>query len=204
MLTGKEYFYPYFEQSVRTIAQQKIVIDIGTTTKFRKELKPFRKFFRKNYFALDYQAQFCFGSDNVDIDASIYNLPFKDNALDALLCISVLEHLADPCLAAREIYRVLRPQGKVFLTVPFILAEHSKRGDYEDYYRFTESGVKQVFHDFSEIDIVPQGGAAYCRLTMFPFLLRLFKNKIGMKIIQFLDGKTRRKTTPGWMINLKK
>ncbi len=85
-----------------------------------------------------------------------------------------------------------------------MLAEHSKGGDYGDYFRLTEMGVREVFKCFSAIKIVPQGGAVYCRLTMFPFLLRLFVNKIGMKIIRYLDGKTRGKTTVGWMVNLRK
>ncbi len=132
MLKGKEYFYPYFEHSVRSIAQEKIVFDIGTTCKFRKELKPFKKLFKNNYFALDYHMQSRFGPDSVDVDGSIYCLPFKNDCLDAILCISVLEHLADPFQAAREIHRVLRPGGKAFLSIPFMLAEHSKGGDYGD------------------------------------------------------------------------
>ncbi len=65
-------------------------------------------------------------------------------------------------------------------------------------------GVREVFKHFSAVEIVPQGGAVYCRLRMFPFLLRLFENTIGMKIIQYLDSKTRGKTTVGWMVKLRK
>jgi SAM-dependent methyltransferase len=47
-------------------------------------------------------------------------LPFEDAAFDAVLCTEVLEHLVDPLAAAREARRVLRPGGRLLVTVPNI------------------------------------------------------------------------------------
>ena len=45
-------------------------------------------------------------------------LPFSDNCLDTVLCLEVLEHLKDDSAALAEIYRVLRPDGRLVLSVP--------------------------------------------------------------------------------------
>lgn len=45
-------------------------------------------------------------------------LPFDDEAFDAVVCLEVLEHLFAPHPAAEEALRVLRPGGTYFATVP--------------------------------------------------------------------------------------
>ncbi len=55
--------------------------------------------------------------------ASLDNdLPVADANVDAVICDDVIEHLVDPDHAAREMRRVLRPGGHLFLTTPNLAA----------------------------------------------------------------------------------
>lgn len=48
--------------------------------------------------------------------ADIYNLPFKDNSLDLIVCTEVLEHVKNPRMALRELLRVSKKY--LVLSVP--------------------------------------------------------------------------------------
>jgi SAM-dependent methyltransferase len=56
------------------------------------------------------------GAHYVALDAT--RLPFRSESLDALVCSEVLEHIQEDRSALREMYRVLRPGGRLILTVP--------------------------------------------------------------------------------------
>jgi SAM-dependent methyltransferase len=47
-----------------------------------------------------------------------HRLPFADGSLDLVTALDVLEHLQDDHGAARELHRVLRPGGRLVVTVP--------------------------------------------------------------------------------------
>lgn len=52
------------------------------------------------------------------VQASAESLPFKDSAFDAVICIETLEHISEHQRAVEEISRVLRPGGRVVVTMP--------------------------------------------------------------------------------------
>ncbi len=61
--------------------------------------------------------------ETLDVDAdlreaSLYELPYADGEFDALVCLSVLEHLTDLSGALDEFRRVLRPGGVAVLGYP--------------------------------------------------------------------------------------
>lgn len=53
--------------------------------------------------------------------ADARELPFRDNALSAVICSETIEHIPDDSAAIAEIARVLRPHGLLFLTAPNLL-----------------------------------------------------------------------------------
>jgi SAM-dependent methyltransferase len=80
----------------------------------------------------------------VDRVASVYALPFSDGYFANVLCMSVLEHLEDPARAIREMHRVLKPGGRIFVSVPFLFPIHDAPGDY---WRFTKYGLQYLFRE---------------------------------------------------------
>ncbi len=81
----------------------------------------------------------------VDLVGSVYELPFPDASFDRILCLSVLEHLEEPKKAIAEMARVLTPEGKIIVSVPFLFPIHDAPGDY---WRFTPYGLKLLFKDW--------------------------------------------------------
>ena len=49
------------------------------------------------------------------ICADAYNLPFQDNSFSFVFCYQSLHHFPDPKPLIKEIYRVLKPQGHLFV-----------------------------------------------------------------------------------------
>ena len=72
------------------------------------------------------------------------NIPFEDNYFDFIMCTEVLEHCTKPSKLISEIYRVLKPQGRALITVPFIWGEHEIPYDFR---RYTSFGLEKEVKD---------------------------------------------------------
>ena len=58
------------------------------------------------------------GLDNAEVrEASVLSLPFEDNYFDYVVSSGVIHHTPDPKKAFNELVRVLKPGGKLFLSV---------------------------------------------------------------------------------------
>ncbi len=54
----------------------------------------------------------------VAVRGDAYNLPFPDESFDVIIAAEVLEHLHDDARAFAELQRVLKPGGRIAVTVP--------------------------------------------------------------------------------------
>ncbi|MFC1584243.1 class I SAM-dependent methyltransferase [Fibrobacterota bacterium] len=129
-----------------------VLLDIGCGD------KPYRDLFEaRRYIGGDWPDS-PHASEGIDVfmDASI--LPFKSSSFHTVIFTEVLEHLADPHRALREISRVMKSDGKVILSVPFVHWIHESP---HDYYRYTEYGLKRVLEE-NGLEVIEQhnrGGA---------------------------------------------
>ena len=103
----------------------------------------------------------------VDIIGDAHKLPFKDKTVDGIIITAVLEIVEDPWLVVSELHRVLKNDGVVLATVPFLQPYHP---DPTDCHRFTIDGVGALFRDFREVKVRNTRGP----ICMFIWILRDF------------------------------
>jgi SAM-dependent methyltransferase len=80
-------------------------------------------------------------------------------AFDTILCFEVLEHVPDPWEAVAAMSAVLRPGGKILVTVPHLSRLHEQP---HDYYRYTGYGLRALAESagFEVVEISPHAGLA--------------------------------------------
>jgi SAM-dependent methyltransferase len=107
------------------------LLDIGCGS------KPYRSLFNVDaYIGLDIDSE---NSRKRGVADQLYDggeFPFPDGLFDSALCNQVLEHVFNPDEFLSEIGRVLKPGGKLLLTVPFVWDEHEQPYDYARYSSF--------------------------------------------------------------------
>ena len=103
--------------------------------------------------------------------------PFKDREFDNIFCFNLLEHIFNYRNVINESFRVLKNNGRIIGTVPFLGSVH---GDPDDYFRYTKSTLNRLFQGagFKEINIEPLGYGPFCInyymiAFLFPKLIRI-------------------------------
>jgi len=122
LLQGLREFFPQLTGAV---------LDVGCGS------KPYRGFIpATRYVGLEYDTPRARASFSADVYYDGRAFPFPDGSFDAVLCSQVFEHVFAPEEFLREIHRVLRPEGAVVLTVPFVWDEHEQPHDFARYSSF--------------------------------------------------------------------
>ena len=90
----------------------------------------------KSYTGVDFYAT------QADVIADLNKkFPIEDNKFDTAICISVIEHLLEPQNALSEIARILKPNGYLLLSTPWIYPYH---GEPNDYFRYSGDCLKYL------------------------------------------------------------
>ncbi len=83
-------------------------------------------------------------------EASVTALPFENNSFDVVCAFDVLEHVQDDVLAIKELKRVCKPGGMLFVTAPafsFLWSNHDIVNHH--YRRYTAGSLKALIeHGF--------------------------------------------------------
>lgn len=119
---------------------------------------PYRPLFGHcDYVTQDWAASPHPGARSADIVADLAALPLPDGDIDLVVCTEVLEHIAEPGRALEEVARVLRPGGRLLMTVPFVVELHEEP---HDYYRYTPHALRMLLSSagFAAIEVRPLTG----------------------------------------------
>lgn len=107
------------------------VIDVGCGRKPYRDLIP-----AVEYVGLELNTPLARERDVADFYYDGKEFPFVDSSFDSMLCSQVFEHVFHPEAFLGEAERVLKPGGKLLLTVPFVWDEHEQPFDFARYSSF--------------------------------------------------------------------
>jgi SAM-dependent methyltransferase len=91
----------------------------------------------------------------------------------------VLEHIAEPANAIREVGRVMRPEGTLILGIPFFYWLHEEPFDY---FRYTEHALRYLCTNAGLVvtEIVPYGGLPEVLVDLTGKSLGLFPRSLSV------------------------
>jgi SAM-dependent methyltransferase len=99
--------------------------------------KPYRELFESSeYIGLELDSPENRANKRADYFYDGLLFPFRDEEFDSIITNQVLEHVFKPTEFLAEINRVLKQQGTLLLTVPFVWDEHEQPFDYARYSSF--------------------------------------------------------------------
>ena len=99
----------YLENETDFFEKKMKVLHFAPEAAFQKKFKKLKNI---SYDTIDLD------SPLADIKADICDLPIKNDSYDFILCNHVLEHIIDDNKAMKELYRILRKNGKGIFQVP--------------------------------------------------------------------------------------
>ena len=111
---------------------------------------------------------------HVEVIGDAHALPLRDGCVDFVLASAVWEHLRDPFLAAREVWRVLKPGGQVGVDCNFVFPFH---GYPAVYFNTSCEGMRQLFARFREVavEIAPWQMPSYAVEALLLEYMRHFR-----------------------------
>lgn len=144
--------------------------------------KPYKGLFTKadNYIGLDIENEaHSHEKEEIDVYYDGKTIPFNNGHFDVVFSSEVFEHIFDIEDIIKEINRVLKTGGKLFITVPFTWNEHEIPNDFG---RYTSFGIRHLLekNGFEIISLQKSGhfAAVIAQLIMlYIYELIATKNK---------------------------
>ena len=165
-----------FSKELEKVGVRKI-LDLGCGT------KPYKRLFN---FAEKYVGYDIEKNREVDVVGFNWELPFKDDEFDSLISTQVLEHTEKINETIQEIRRVVKNNGLIFISVPFVFPEHEIPNDF---FRFSQYGLRKIFCDFDVLEVKPSNGyVGTVLLVINNFIHYIPGSKIFAPLIFFLNN----------------
>jgi SAM-dependent methyltransferase len=116
--------WKFLNQQIQTLSKDALILDVGAGHGDFADI-----FADLNYFALDIVPY-----AEVDLVCDLgQTVPFRAGTFDAVVLMNVLEHVYESRQLVQNIAGLLKPGGKLILTVPFLLKVHQAPFDFSRY-----------------------------------------------------------------------
>jgi glycosyltransferase involved in cell wall biosynthesis/SAM-dependent methyltransferase len=184
----------FIAQAAERIRPGARVVDIGAGD------APYRHLFQHvDYVTVDWEQSPHDGARLSDIIASADSIPLPDASVDAVVMTEVLEHVNNPLATLREMARILKVDGQIVLTTPFVWILHEMP---HDYYRYTPSALRNLLEDagFDQVEVTPRGDDYFSTLAQLmqltPQWITAMAVDDGLDDRRHLVGKTMADVSP--------
>jgi len=115
--------------------------------------------------------------------ASLTDLPYKDNTFDLICAFDVIEHIEDDAAAVSEINRTLKTSGQFMITVPAFMMLWSHHDVVNHHYRrYTAGSLKDVLSGRLNIQYL-----SYFNTLLFPPIAAF---RLGSRIFNKKESNT--------------
>jgi len=84
--------------------------------------------------------------DKIKYQCDLTDIPVEDERFDVVVCTQVLEHVPEPLAVLKELSRVLKPGGTLYISAPLYYPEHEVP---YDFFRYTQFGWKHLLNQAS-------------------------------------------------------
>ena len=135
----------------------------------------------KNLYGVDYSESALsfaklFLPDVKFTNADLANLPYEDNFFDYIFLIETLEHIHPEKTnnVLKELKRVLKPSGRLIVTVPSVLVPLNKK----HYRHFSEKTLRDCLADF--FDVKSMAGQDYGKFHILKFAYKFLDNRFWL------------------------
>ena len=118
----------------------------GKLMDFGSGSKPYRNLFHvEQYIGVDIETS---GHDHTHEEIDVFydgkTIPFPDQHFDSIFSSEVFEHIFNLDAILNELNRVLKPGGKMLITIPFVWDEHEIPYDFA---RYTSFGIQHILKE---------------------------------------------------------
>ena len=135
---------------------KKIRIDIGGGKLDSNKVVRYKRYINESYNPSDYFSIDKSSLPGIKVVCDFtQGIPFKDNSVDELICIHVLEHISDLKTIMKELYRVLKTDGVLKIWVPHCFSPsafgdstHVRFFTFETFKQFDRQNQGSYYYDF--------------------------------------------------------
>jgi predicted SAM-dependent methyltransferase len=155
------------EKSINSFLNRFASSQYATILDFGAGNSPYKSLFTcKQYITADV-CQNQDNSINILLDSHKFSpLPIEDNSVDIVLCMDVLEHSENVESILKDFFRVLRTNGLLLISVPFLYREHEMP---YDFMRYTSSYMLREVEKakFGDVEVIKVGNTCFTLYSLW-------------------------------------
>ena len=135
----------WIEETLKKIPAESTILDAGAGECQFKKYCGHLKYIAQDFAQYDGTGEIglqtgTWDNSKLDVVSDILAIPLPENAVDAIMCTEVLEHIPDTISAIKEFARLIKPGGYLLITAPFVSFTHFAP------YHFT-TGFSRFFYE---------------------------------------------------------